>query len=188
MKREVVCFFVALFPWSISIASGDTELSLYRPFTETTQHPMVVVSAKKLGECSQASKLIKRDDAWHCTAEGNVYDPCFVQPYASKEEAVCPESPWSNKAIQITVASPLDNKNHERLDMSRNFPWALELSSGEKCQVIDTNDQYDGLPVHYRCEKNSELIGHVQRCDSMWKMLQHGSTGVETVQIARVWF
>ncbi len=187
MKGEVILFFAII--CSTAVFAEDTELSLYRPLTETTKHLPVVIVDKKSGECSQQSQLIKREDAWRCVAEGKVYDPCFVQPFGSHLDAVCPESPWSSKGIQITVASPLDNKKHETLDMSRTFPWAIELTSGEKCQAIDTGEQFDGLPVRYRCDRNSELLGHVQRCESSWKMLQHvAANGVETAQIKKAWF
>ncbi len=186
MLREVVGFFVIL--CSMSVFAMDTDLRFYRPLTDTTKQVPVMIVAKKTGECGQQSHLIKREDAWRCVAEGKVYDPCFVQPFGSYVEAVCLESPWSNQAVQITVGAPLDNKQHETLDMSRTFPWALELSHGEKCQAIESSEQYDGLPVHYHCEGNTELIGHVQRCNSMWKMLQHAPSGVEAVPIERAWF
>lgn len=186
MKREVILFFAIL--WSMTVFAEETELSLYRPMSDVTEHLSIKIAAKASGECVQQSQLIKREDAWRCVAEGKVYDPCFVKPSSGRLDAVCTETPWSNKGTQITVATPLDNKWHQSLDMSRTLPWAIELASGEKCQAIETTAQYDGLPVHYRCDRNSELIGHVQRCDSTWKMLQHAANGVETAQITRAWF
>ncbi len=186
MKREVVLFF-AIFGTMPAVA-GDTELSLYRPLTETDTHPAVERVIKKNGQCLTQSERIKREDAWHCEAEGIVYDPCFVAPYGSHLEAICPESPWSHQGVQISVASPLDNSNHQTLDMSRTYPWAIELTNGEKCEAVVTTKEYDGLPVRYRCEKQSELIGHVQRCNSTWKILQHAANGVDTVEIAKAWF
>lgn len=184
MRREVVWFFTLL--WSMTAFAVDTEVNLYRPLTDAAnQSP--AIAAKKMGLCAQQSELIKREDAWRCVAENKVYDPCFMQP-GSNVNVVCPESPWANQAVQITVSSPLDNKQYQTLDMSRTFPWAIELTSGDKCQAIDTKEEYDGLPIRYRCGKQTELIGHVQRCEGMWKMLQHASNGVDTVQIARAWF
>lgn len=186
MRREVVWFCAIL--WSAPLLAEDTELNLYRPLTEGTKNLPLTVSAKKMGECRIQSQLIKREDAWRCVAEGKIYDPCFVQRFGSHLEAVCPESPWSTQGIQITVATPLDNSKHEALDMSRGYPWAIELSNGEKCQAIETKETYDGLPVRYSCNHESTLIGHVQRCENTWKMLHHASNGVETVQIKKAWF
>lgn len=186
MKREVIGI-LAIF-CSALVFAADTELNFYRPLTESPKQVPMTVVAQKAGTCARQSELIKREDAWSCVAEGKVYDPCFVQPYGTHREAICPESPWSQQGIKITVAAPLDNRRHEILDMSRTLPWAIELSTGEKCKAVESNRQYDGLPVHYQCEGNTELIGHVQRCNEPWKMLQHAANGVDTVDIAKAWF
>lgn len=186
MLREAVCIFVIF--CSMSVFADDTELYLYRPFTDTKKHLPMVIADKKSGECWQQSQLIKREDAWRCIAAGKVYDPCFVQPFGSHLEAACPASPWSSSAVQVSVATALDNKQHQALDMSRTFPWAIELTTGDKCHAIDSNEQYDGLAVHYRCDGNKELIGDLQRCSSVWKVLQHAATGIKTVTIAKAWF
>lgn len=186
MKRAVG--WVLVMAASMPVFSEDTELNFYRPLNDTLKHPPIINAPTKTGDCWQQSKLIKREDAWRCKADGAVYDPCFVQLYGAHLEAICPESPWSNRGVKITVAAPLNNNHHEPLDMSRTLPWALELASGERCQAIDTNEQFDGLPVRYRCEQQSALIGHVQRCESMWKILQHAQNKVDTVKIAKAWF
>jgi hypothetical protein len=188
MRREVIWFFAILWATPLILIADDTELSLYRPLTDTTNHvPLTVVESKR-GECHLQSQLIKREDAWRCVAEGKVYDPCFVPRFGSYLEAFCSESPWSHQGVRITVVAPLDNSQHEALDMSQTFPWAVELINGEKCKAIDINEQYDGLPVRYRCDSQATLIGHVQRCENTWKMLQHASNGVDTVQIKKAWF
>lgn len=191
MRREVVLFF-AIFTVAVLFTeasfAADTELNFYRPMTETSKQPPLILVDQKKGVCQQQSKLIKREDAWNCVADNKVYDPCFVLPYGSHMEAVCPEAPWSSKGVKIKVTAPLDNKEHVPLDMSRTYPWAIQLSTGEKCQAVNTNKEYDGLPVHYQCEGNSELIGHVQRCDNPWKILKHAANGVDTAQIVRAWF
>lgn len=181
-------FWFLIFFWPVLLFAEDTELRLYRPFTETPTQLPTVIAEKKNGECWQQAHRIKREDAWRCRAEGKVYDPCFVQRFSAHLDAFCPKSPWSNTGIQIMVNTPLDNAKHERLDMSQTYPWAVELTSGEQCLSVDSQDTYDGLPVHYRCNKQGALIGHVQRCSSMWKMLQHNQQGVTTVEITRAWF
>ena len=186
MRRELICFSVVL--WSTSLFSMDTELRLYRPMTETTSHFSAETVDKKSGECFGQSHRIRREDAWYCVADGINYDPCFVERFGSHLNAVCIKSPWVQTGLQITVATPLDNHLHEILDMSQTYPWAIELTNGEKCQSTESSVLYDGLPVRYQCDRNTVLIGHVQRCSSTWKILQHGPQGVVTAEIARAWF
>ena len=186
MRREVVWFFTILY--STVLFAEDTELRLYRPLTETTSQPRVEMTEKKTGECWQQSQRIKREDAWRCIADGESYDPCFVQRFGSHSKAICLNSPWSTRGVEVMVATPLDNRQHEALDMSQTYPWAIELSSGEKCQSIESTESFDGLPVRYSCDRNTVLIGHVQRCNSRWKILQHSTGGITTVEIAKAWF
>ena len=186
MWREVVGFSVVL--WTAPIFSMDTTLMLYRPMTETSSHPIVETLSKKSGACFGQSHLIKREDAWHCIADGKDYDPCFVKRFGSQLEALCLESPWSTRGVQITVVKPLDNHLHETLDMSQTLPWAIELADGEKCLAIESMESHDGLPVRYRCDTNTVLIGHIQRCTSAWKTLKHNDQTVTTVAISRAWF
>ena len=186
MWREVGWFFLMM--CSTVLFAKDTELRLYRPLTKTEHHAFATIVEKKFGECWQQSHLNKREDAWRCIAEKVVYDPCFVQRFGSHLNAICIASPWSKKALQITVAEPLDNGQHAMLDMSKTYPWALELTNGETCKAIESTDVFDGLPVRYRCSNHSELIGHVQRCNASWKMLQHSDKGVTTIDISKAWF
>ena len=186
MGREVIGIIATL--WSLIGFAGETELKFYQALPENSDNTSVTIIAKTAGECSQQSQRIKREDAWLCTAEGKTYDPCFEKGFGVSRSVVCFEAPWSNKAMEITLNQPLDASQNQKLDMSSTFPWALELASGEKCTAVDTSAMYDELPIHYRCEGQSELMGPMQRCENTWKMLQHGVDGVKTVQIARAWF
>ena len=186
MRRKVTWFFAILI--STPLMAQETDLRLYRPFTETTKQLPITTISKLIGKCNAQSILIQREDAWRCMADEKVYDPCFVQPFGSHLKALCIESPWSNKGIEMTVTIPLDNNQHEHLDMSRTYPWAVELIGGEKCHAIEEHESDDGLPVRYQCEGQSTLIGHVQRCQNTWKILQHSARGGETVEIDRAWF
>ncbi|CEK10162.1 hypothetical protein [Legionella hackeliae] len=173
---------------SFYVFAQDTELKLYRPYGEAIQQAPLVIKGEVTGQCFQQSQRIKREDAWRCLAAGKVYDPCFVKPYGAHTEAVCPQSPWEGGSIKINLSSALDNSQHTLLDMSEAYPWALELISGEKCQAVDEGGVYDNLPIHYQCDSQTILLGHLQRCKSEWSILQRTSAGVSTALVAKAWF
>ena len=183
MWRLGIIFFALMF--SFSIDAKDTELKLYRPFVEEKK---LAIIQKTSGECWQQSKRIQREDAWRCTVGEKVYDPCFVKPHGSLKTALCPQSPWNSDTVEIDLVSPVDGSQNVTLDMSEAYPWALELTTGEKCQAVDEGEEYDGLPVHYHCDGQTILIGRVQRCTTLWRMLQKNTAGVSTTFIARAWF
>ncbi len=183
MLRRVLLIFIIMLPFHV--VAEDTELKLYRPFGDETP---VVIKETLPGQCWQQSQRIKREDAWRCVAANKVYDPCFVQQYGSHKEAVCPQSPWVGDSVQINLSAPVDGSQNVALDMSEAYPWAIELTSGEKCEAVDNGEIYDGLQVHYLCNSQTVLIGRVQRCEAKWSILQRTASGVSNVKVARAWF
>ncbi|AHE67381.1 hypothetical protein [Legionella oakridgensis] len=174
--------------WPAALLAEDTELLFYRPFAETTHHPSLIIGRNVKGHCRQQSQLIVREDAWQCMAEGKMYDPCFVKRFGPNNEAVCTESPWAGQGIKITVDMPLDDRMHKSLDISKAYPWAIELSHGEHCLAVVPTEVYDGLDVHYHCNNEATLFGRIQRCATTWTVLQRTSQGTSTVEITKAWF
>lgn len=169
--------------------AGDTLLKLYRPFTEMSQISQPEsFGAPHPGRCIGQSHLVQREDAWRCSDGRVTYDPCFLNPAGSQTSVLCPVAPWEKQAVVIQLTQRLDNSKHVALDMSRGYPWGIELSQGDKCLAIDTTQQYDNLPVRYVCQSRSVLFGHIQRCSPTWKVLQHNANGVATITVARAWF
>ncbi|KTD21651.1 hypothetical protein [Legionella londiniensis] len=185
MLRGVV-LFLAL--WTSILCAADTELRLYRPFAATDKHPKPHIEQSLMGDCSEQSFLIKREDAWRCIANHTIYDPCFVNTYGTRQIAVCPYSPWFANSIEIKVNGSLDNKSHHALDMSEAYPWAIELADGTKCSAVGQGEAYDGLPIRYRCGENTALIGDLQRCTPTWKILKQEGRNIGISEIKQAWF
>jgi hypothetical protein len=179
---------VLLFFCSFLVSASDTVLKLYRPFGEVTEQTPLTVKNKISGQCNAQSQLILREDAWRCMAEGKIFDPCFAKMSQDKTEVICPQSPWVGDSVQIEVSGPLNNENHVTLDMSRVFPWGIELANGEHCHAIESNEVYDSMPVRYRCSNQNVLIGYLQRCKSTWSILEKTPEGVVTVNLSKAWF
>lgn len=177
-----------LFVSSVGIAANDTILKLYRPYGDVENQVAPQVKNTLRGECYSQSKLIVREDAWRCMVNGIAYDPCFVKAGANRTQALCPQSPWVGDSVQIMVKLPLDNEQNKTLDMSRTYPWAIELTNGERCQAINSGKTYDQMPVRYKCGKKNYLVGHLQRCKAIWSILEKTPTGVVTVELSKAWF
>lgn len=186
MRQRVLCFVLCLvsyYAWA-----DDTVLKLYKAFGEPTEQLLPVPQKQLSGQCLMQSQLILREDAWHCVAEGKNYDPCFVKAGPNQQQVLCPESPWSSQGVTITLNQPLNNEEHKPLDMSRTLPWAIELTNGEHCQAIYTQETYEGMPIRYRCSNQNILMGYLQRCKPIWSVLEKTGSGVQTVQLKKAWF
>lgn len=187
MRAVVVMILMIFLPFCAK--AEDTALKLFRPYVEEGRTIVKVSTIIKQAFCSGQSQRIKREDAWRCMANGQVYDPCFVRKFSDNREALCVASPWAADGIMLQVSTPLDNSHHVSLDLSTAYPWAVELATGEHCEAIDKGEQFDGLPVRYRCDNQAILMGHLQRCKAPWSILQRHSQGtVETAEVKTAWF
>lgn len=180
--------YVLLFFCACECAANDTLLKLYRPYGDVIEQVPPQVKKILTGACFSQSQLIVREDAWRCKAGDAIYDPCFVKSGPNRTQALCPQSPWVADSVQIVMKNPIDNERNKTLDMSRTYPWAIELSHGEHCMAINSGTLYDEMPIRYRCSKENYLVGHLQRCKNTWSMLEKTPKGVVTVVLSRVWF
>ncbi len=181
MQRIMILIIFNIF--SFCLHAEDTELKLYRPFEQAA----LITKETILGNCKVVSQLIRREDAWRCEAAGKIYDPCFIK-FNAPTQALCPQSPWSDVSIKIIMRTSTDNSQQPSLNMAETSPWAIELKSGEKCQAVEGKESFDGLAINYRCDNQSYLLGTIQRCETMWTILQKSPQQVHSVSIAKAWF
>jgi hypothetical protein len=182
----VLIFFIVFTPLSYT---KDTEVKLYRPFGDVTAQEPLVVKEVYQAECLQQSQRIQREDAWRCHVLEKIYDPCFVKQFSSHKQAICPQSPWNGASVLLNLAMPVDNSQHHLLDISKTYPWAIELSTGEKCEALEEGGIYDNMPIRYHCNNQTELLGHLQRCKTIWTILQcYPGNQLKIAVVAKAWF
>lgn len=187
MQRHFLVIFMILF--SFCLFAQGTELKLYRPFGEVINQAPALIKKRSAGHCLGQSQRIKREDAWRCIVNNQVYDPCFVDPFASHQQVICPQSPWEGFSLQIDLSSPVEPDKNSKLDMSRTYPWALELATGEQCQAIDEGLFFDKMPVRYLCNDQSILVGYLARCKAQWSILRRKQDKVVvTAWVRKAWF
>ncbi|MFT4060585.1 MAG: hypothetical protein QM652_13705 [Legionella sp.] len=186
MPQKVL--FLLLWCCSFVVAANGTLLKLYRPYGDVIEQAAPVIKKTVQGHCLGQSRLIVREDAWRCEADGTIYDPCFVKTGNKRTEALCPHSPWVGDSVLIKMSSPINNEQNKTLDMSRAYPWGIELTTGERCLAIHLEEFYEQMPIRYRCANHNVLFGYLQRCKNVWSMLEKTPEGVVTVKLTKVWF
>ncbi len=211
----IFCIFSA-FNAHISSASSSsslpsTSVQFYRPFEEPVQGQAKLNINKILkGECLQHSKLDKRADAWQCQTDNGAqtFDPCFIKSYIKPELAMCVIAPWKSNVVVIDlkdqVEPPKNKKNNlDSLDMSIDDPWAIRLLDGTYCLKtaqgqdgdVDNSSQSSSLihgqRIKYTCNNGSFLLGHIQRCELIWKILwlpSRQSNEMKMTEIGKAWY
>lgn len=185
MVRVVVSIiFLSL---AVTGYADETELRLYRPFTEGVEQAGFKIASQMAGHCDRQSQLMPREDAWQCQSGTDTFDPCFHKPGKS-QTLYCPQSPWNGDSTVIQADIIADSGNFSDINMAENLPWVLLLSSGTKCQRVLENKSFDQQPIEYKCQDNTFLFGRLQRCRSLWSMLRYDNGKTDYVKIRQAWF
>ncbi|MHB1505056.1 MAG: hypothetical protein ACYCTL_13810 [Acidimicrobiales bacterium] len=113
-----------------------TRIISYRPFStngmiDASLHLQVI--AEVGGTCQGAG--VAGNSSYRCFAQpsGRIYDPCFARPNATSGPLLCPEDPANPQVVQFDLSSlpaGLEGAPEQR-------PWAVELSNGEVCVMIN---------------------------------------------------
>lgn len=168
-----------------------TEKRFYRPYGEAEQqtHAKHAVAKPMDAYCDSLSSLSNRRDARRCRIGKTVFDPCFLDEDKPSALLKCIASPWSktyrllrNRAIPIQGAQ-------KALDMSKDWPWGIELVRKEHCYPSQQRLVFQGQAIRYVCENQGQLFGFIQHCKEPWSMLLKKPNGeVVSVAFERVWF
>jgi hypothetical protein len=100
-------------PAAESLARTDVRYVL--PFTLEGLNPGLTVTATVDGICGFSSIVaLDRPDAWDClSADQEIYDPCFENPFLPPDElgeVACLDSPFTTDVVVLTLTQPLDRE------------------------------------------------------------------------------
>jgi hypothetical protein len=92
--------------------SARTDVRYVVPFGPDGLNPGLTVTTTEEGLCGfPSSAALDRPDAWDCLgAEGQIYDPCFENPFTATDEpgeVACLESPFTTDVVILTLTDPL---------------------------------------------------------------------------------
>jgi hypothetical protein len=73
------------------------------------------------GECTQASRVNPRKEAWRCISGNITLDPCFQSP--TDDEVLCVSSPWALQGHLLSATLDPDAHGNSRAP----GPWALRV-------------------------------------------------------------
>ena len=131
--------------------SGSTQVIVF--------HPEGVPTQERTGSCWSTSDVLNRVDAWRCTADNSIYDPCFSIP--------------GNSQAVICDTSPLSDSTGFKLNLTESLPargtvspvksaWAFELADGTNCSFIGgATAAFEGERVNYSCSDGWVILGEL---------------------------
>lgn len=119
-----------------------TIVKIWTPLTLSGKPaPGLKISKVVSGSCWEGSLSINDPNAWRCTSQNTIYDPCWVNETGTI--AYYAPYPWSHTAIKIQLTKPLPySLSNTGKPMTG---WALQLANGQNC-VVSTGG---GLPIYF---------------------------------------
>jgi hypothetical protein len=138
-------------------------------------------------------------------AEGQIYDPCFENPFILPDalgQVACFDSPFSTDVVVLTLTEPLVREKEapdagmslaQAAGMSIDpwdLPWALELANGDQCTLLGgTLTVQAGQTVHYGCVDGGMVLGEVDHRQPVWTVnyLAEGEVASQLVPVTVAW-
>jgi hypothetical protein len=92
--------------------TARTDVRYVLPFGPDGLNPGLTVTATEEGVCGFSSAAaLDRPDAWDCiSADNEIYDPCFENPFRPPDEpgeVACLASPFTTDVVILTLTEPL---------------------------------------------------------------------------------
>ena len=151
--RRVLAIVTALiFSASISPALAQAPVSqLSMSETSIVRFvPTVPENDTREGFCWTHSIAVPaRHDAFRCTVDNGVHDPCFIVP-PNHDRLVCGADPALKKdgfLLKLTKPLPKASRPTRRRD-----PWILKLADGSICETMTgTLPAVNGQPARWSC-------------------------------------
>jgi hypothetical protein len=122
-----------------------------------------IVKVLHHGYCGGGSEAIGQ--AYRCTAENGIYDPCWAVK-APAPTVLCLVEPWSHKVTEILFDGRLGT-----LDKLGGVvpPWAIQLDSGQRCLIVQgTHDLFNGRVIDYYCGREAGVLRGLKRQGAQW--------------------
>jgi hypothetical protein len=153
-------------------AAERTSIEIYSPWVSGTLARGFTVSARVKGSCGIHSLASERADAWRCSSDEDMYDPCFTGS-VHKDTLACAQSPFSKHVTLLRLTKPLaDMKLGGDLWglRLRGAPWGVRLVEGGTCvEVQGATDVFKGERLNYPCTEAGWIFGTPDRSTAIWR-------------------
>lgn len=194
-KRSILSFvFVMLGLASAQPAPTVTQVRIFTPFVGGNLSIGLAVTSEVSGSCFASSVASsERPDAWRCTSDNAILDPCFENLLGDDKTLACAEDPFSANVVMLTLTSDLpDPTVTDEPDFMTSLPWALELDNGQQCTLLTgATAPVAGMRINYGCTDGAQVVGEIDRTLPLWRVFYQAaskSLSLNQVGITTAWY
>jgi hypothetical protein len=188
-------------------ATARTDVRYVVPFGPDGLNSGLTATTEEEGVCGfPSAAALDRPDAWDCAgAEGQIYDPCFENPFILPDDpgqVACLASPLSTDVVVLSLTAPLVRQKDvpdAGMGLAQaagvalepwDLPWALELATGDQCTLLGgTLTVMAGETAHYGCTDGGVVFGEVNHRQPVWTVnyLAPGEVASRLVEVVAAW-
>jgi len=135
--------------------------------------------------------LIGRPDAWRCTANNRIYDPCFAADSTDPTPLACAADPWVGSVTLLTLTAPLPRDRGNTAAGATRDPWATQLANGARCQMsTGASATIAGMRIGAACSDGTQIVGDPDRSTGRWRVyiLRDGDPTLTTEEVVTAWY
>lgn len=144
----------------------------------------------KEASCWTSSISSNRSDAFRCSVEQSIYDPCFKD---SNDIIDCPLDPAlkSQRLFRLSLDSLAENNNENIQEKSEIIPWFIVLHNRQRCMLYTgVTDLVADRRIDFGCTKGKYdfLQLPIIKDEKEWKIGCRVDNRIEDCSIKEVWY
>lgn len=120
------------------------------------------VDELKNTECWIGSVSTNRSDAFRCSSDNSILDPCFEDPILLPPDSVitCPSDPTDKNPLQFKAEIDRKHANDGAKNQESNCPWFIIMDDGSLCFArTGASEIIAGRRVDYSCKDGGKITG-----------------------------
>ncbi|MDD9380060.1 serine/threonine-protein kinase [Streptomyces sp. ZAF1911] len=148
-----------------------TEVHTIAPWTVGGSAPAkgIVITDDRAGSCWRSSNKTQRTDAWRCTTDSNILDPCFAPGSGPDHAALLCMEADPNHMLRLTLTQPLPGDDFHTPGDPVPTPLVIELANGETCTfAAGATTTLAGQRLNYFCEGGGSVYGDLDQDRPLW--------------------
>lgn len=131
-----------------------------------------------------------RLDAWRCSAESQILDPCFSPDQNAEDTVLLCMGSSPTRMVRLTVTQPLPGNNDHMPGGPPINPIIIVLANGDTCRVMTgATTVLAGKRENYACDRGGSLYDYPSKTGALWTISYRpdGSAASTTTPIAAVY-
>lgn len=181
-------------PVGTEAAPTSTSLKVFTPYVDGGLSSGITVDGRRDGTCFASSVASpQRPDAWRCSSDNAILDPCFIDMRVDEMQLACAQDPFAGDVTLLTLTEALPSSGtRDEPDYRDATPWALDLLNGQHCvSLTGATGSIAGLRIDYGCVGGGVVVGGPDRTSPVWRVFYQAagsSVALEQVEVRTAWY